>query len=66
MQKLKPLKIKIKPIPNDVLNALKKATAQKLAADKNGTMDFSDMPPKLFSGLLGFQVEGLMYVQKGM
>jgi hypothetical protein len=49
-----------KPVPKEVMAALQAAKARDKKAEENATTDFSDVPPTLFSGLLGFQIEGLM------
>ena len=61
LQKMRQLGVTTKPVPKEVMAALQAAKVRDLAAAANGaTTDFSDVPPTLFSGLLGFQIEGLM------
>lgn len=61
MNKLRQIGATAKPVPKEVLTSLKEAKERDTAASDD-TNDFTDLPPKLFAGLLGFQIEGLMYV----
>jgi len=61
MNKLRQIGANVKPVPKEVLNALQEAKEKDSESDTGDITDFTNLPPTLFSGLLGFQIEGLMY-----
>lgn len=62
LNKLRQIGANTKPVPKEVLNALQEAKERdETNDDANEITDFSSLPPTLFAGLLGFQIEGLMY-----